>query len=380
MSNPFAPGFGTPPPALAGRDEPLQRAVVALRAGPQHPMFRHAYCGVRGVGKTVLVDAIAVVARHELGWPVVSHQAIADEDLPLALLGRLPAALADARWPRARAVRHLVDELTVGVDAVVKAEARIRPGSGAAQEVTARFEAAITAVGRQAAERRRGLLLCVDEVQAAPARPGLAALARAMQSTARAGLPIAVILSGLPGLARHLADAGTFMERLPLVILGDLDADATRFALVKPAADVGVRIDDDALELLVRESSGYPYFVQLFGFWAFDAMGRRHVLRIDDARAGVAAGRGDAARSLYEPRWDRLSGLQRDYVAAAAAQDDVASTGAIAAALGRTHQQVSPVRAALIDDHHLLAAAGHGLVRFTLPGFADWVRTTRPTA
>jgi hypothetical protein len=380
MSNPFAPGFGTPPPALAGRDEPLGRATAALRAGPQHPLFRHAYCGVRGVGKTVLVDAIAAVARHELGWPVVTHQAIADEDLLLALLGRLPTALADVRWPRARSVRHLVDELTVGVDAVVKAEATIRPGPGPHPEVTARFEQALTAVGRQAAERDRGLLLCVDEVQTTPARPGLAALARAMQSTARAGLPVAVILSGLPGLARHLADAGTFMERLPLVVLGDLDADATRFALVKPAADVGVRVDGDALELLVRETGGYPYFVQLFGFWAFDAMGRRRALRLADARAGVDGGRRHAARSLYEPRWERLSGLQQDYVAAAAALGDTASTGAIAAALGRTHQQLSPVRAALIDDHQLLAAAGYGRVRSTLPGFAAWLRDGRPVS
>lgn len=364
------------PPALAGRDGELTRAVEALRAGPRHPMFRHGYYGPRGVGKTVLVDAVARTVREDLDWVVVDHQAIADENLLAALLAKVSGALREVSWRQARALRGIDRRLTVGVSAVVRAEATLasrRPVLDA--ETAAAVEDVIVRLGDAAAGKDRGVLIVIDEIHAARLHPDLAAFARVLQVAARRSLPVAVILAGLPGTREHLARAGTFTERLHLTRIGDLTPTATRLALVQPAADLGVRFAAEALDELVTASGGYPYFVQLHGYWTWEAAGGAKVVSGDHARQGVREGTEQAASSLFAPRWARLSPLEAAYVAAVAAAGETAATGGVAAALGRTQSQTSTVRAALINEHHLLEASGYGKVRFTIPGFAAWVRT-----
>jgi hypothetical protein len=341
-------------------------------------MFRHGYHGVRGVGKTVLVDAVAAVAKAELDWPVVSHQAIADENLLAAVLAKLPAALDQVSWRGARALRGFDKQVTLGVNLVVRAEATLsRRAPAMPADASAVIEQVVVRLGEAARDKGRGVLVVVDEVHAAPVRPDLAAFARVLQVVNRRQLPVAVLLAGLPGTPAHLAKAGTFTERLTMVRLGDLGPSATRLALVQPAAECGVHFDNAALDALVEWTAGYPYFVQLFGFWAWEAAAGADRVTLDHVRVGAREARRQAATSLYGPRWERLSPLERAYLTAVAAEGDEAGTGSVAAALQRTHGQLSSARAALISEHHLLEAAGHGRVRFTIPGFSAWLRATR---
>ena len=204
----------------------------ALEAGPEHPRFCRALLGSRGTGKTVLLDVVGEVASKRLGWAVLHVQALQDESLVAVLLERLPEALKP--WGRlGRGTRDLRAQLSVGVNlGVVTAGATLQRGrSAGAVSPAAAFEDALSRVGSFAAAHGTGLLVTVDEAQAAP-EEDLSALARALQTVvARRLQPVAVVFSGLPSFRERLAATGTYASRLPVEEVGSLDPSAARLAL-----------------------------------------------------------------------------------------------------------------------------------------------------
>ncbi|MGH9124586.1 MAG: ATP-binding protein [Acidimicrobiales bacterium] len=190
-SNPFTPGYGSPPPLLAGRDDLLQRTADAYRSGPGHPDYHLAVHGPRGVGKTVLADAVARRVHAELGWTVISVSGLSDVEVPDEIVRQAVAVAATA----GRRGRRLDAEPSVGINlGVVKGE-----GSAKARETpTPTVEPALIALGEHAATKKIGAIVVIDEVQDVPARPHLRAVAAALQTTRRRGPPVAAILTGCP--------------------------------------------------------------------------------------------------------------------------------------------------------------------------------------
>ncbi len=269
---PYTPGFGRRPPVVAGRDALVDDAERVLELGPEHPRFCRAILGSRGTGKTVLLDVIGEVASKKLGWAVLHVQALQEESLVGVLLQRITEAVRP--WGRlGRGSQELQAQLNVGANlGLVSARAAVEqghnPGTGSA---AAAFEDALGRVGSFAAGHGTGLLVTVDEAQMAP-QENVSAVARALQTVvARRLQPVAVVFSGTQTFRDRLAGAGTYASRLPVEELGDLEPSAARLALVEPAARRHVAWEDEALGLLVRRSGGHPYYVQLFGWHAWEA-------------------------------------------------------------------------------------------------------------
>jgi hypothetical protein len=381
-SNPYRPSWGTPPPVLAGRDELLGAAVDALDVGPRHPLFSHVYHGDRGTGKTVLLDALGARAAAR-GWPVVPLACREGTGLVEALVElHLPALLRQLRGRRVRGAATSVRGV-VGVPALaqVTATAAWTPGQ---RSLGVELERLLAEVGHAAAAKP-GLrvLVTVDELHAIDARFDLPSLAGVLQLvTQRRGLPVALVGAGLPDVVQVLSGRSvTFLERLRKLELGYLDPDATKLALLGPVQALGVPIDVDALELLARASSGYPYYVQLLGWetWAAAAADRSPRIARRHAQRGLDRAEQVVVEQVFEPRFLRLAPREREYLVAMAADGDAGTTTAdLVARLGVARaNDISYLRDRLLAKH-VIRAAGRGRVTFTLPGMATWLRRSPP--
>lgn len=369
------------PPVLVGRDEHLDRAERALKAGPRDPFFTHAYHGERGVGKTVLLDAIGARAER-LGW-VTLHTATRRGGFLDALVElQLPEATRRLSRRAARRARpgSTSSELRGAFDLGV---ARVEAQSGRSRvplPTDAAVERALREAGEVAQHQGRGLLLTIDEIHAAdPAELGI--LSPTFQLLVkRRGLPVALVVAGLPDTPSVLAGAGmTFLERMTKVELGFLGPDATRHALIQPLADLGLRVDGNALELLVAASGGYPYHVQLVGYFAWEEANGRSSITPADARKAVRRATETMADNVYGPRFLRLPAKERAFLRAMAAQGPgPAALRAVAADLGAgSSNDVGYLRARLLA-RGMIRPAGRGLLRFTFPGMAEWLAAGGP--
>jgi hypothetical protein len=373
---PYAPGFGKVPPVPVGRDELLDLHERRLLHGPGDPNYTWALIGERGVGKTVCLTLLGNRMR-ERGWAVLDYAALTRAD-PIADLLALLADTVGKHW-RGRTSRALQRELTVGLNAaVVKVQGRVAssPDSPALSPVIA-LQHALAQIGERAARTNVGLLITVDEAQALG--DNLQALAAVMQMvTNRQQHPIAWVLAGTRELSELLLHSGSFPERMPRSELAMLTAEQSRLALMEPANRHGVTWEGPAARLLADAAAGYPYFVQVGGYEAWQAETRETVIGPAAAARAIDAIRTRADR-MFGDRWARLGPVQRQYIAAAAVialdRDPAGiSTGEVARLLGRQHRELSMARQALIDEHRLLRAAGQGRLQFSIPLFENWLQ------
>ena len=368
---PYTPGFGRRPPVVAGRDALVDDVARVLELGPEHPRFCRALLGSRGTGKTVLLDVFGEVASKELGWAVLHVQALQEESLVAVLLQRIPEAVRP--WERfGPSSKDLQAQLRVGeVSARAAVERGHNAGTGSA---AAAFEDALGHVGSFAARHGTGLLVTVDEAQMAP-QEDLSALARALQTVvARRLQPVAVVFGGLQTFRDRLAGAGTYASRLPVEELGNLEPSAARLALVEPAARRHVAWEDDALGLLVRRSGGHPYYVQLFGWHAWEAAQGEATITLAHAKAGLTFGPGRAGGPVRS-HLGRLRPQERDYLAAVASLAGTGGAGVeeVAKVLGKEPKQLAVARDRLVHMHGLLEVPERAQVRFVDAEMAEWV-------
>jgi hypothetical protein len=333
--------------------------------------------GGRGTGKTVLLHHIADHARDEWRWITLNWQGRADWSFQQLIDDERPRIehdLAGRARRAARAVRP--DSVTAAVPGVGSATRNLEPHQRSGQSITAQLRG----LASLAKQRDRSLLLVVDELQAASAGD-LAALSGSLQLLANGEhLPIAMVAAGLSNSKAVIraVPGTTFIERQDELHLGNLDPTSTAEAVLRPIEAAGRTISRPAIEHLVAITAGYPYAIQLAGRQTWDAAGDGSEITLHHARIGAQQALVALAANVYQARWDDLSDVERRYLQAAADLskfNDEARTGDIAQRLDRTQQQLSTVRASLIDKRHILRASRHGLIAFDIPGFADWIRT-----
>ena len=371
LAPPYTPGFGRRPPVVAGRDALLDDVERVLEVGPEHPRFCRALLGSRGTGKTVLLDVFGEIASKELGWAVLHVQALQEESLVAVLLQRMPEAVRP--WERfGPGSKDLQAELNVSA---VSAPACVERGRNVGiGSVAAAFEDALGRVGSFAAGHGTGLLVTVDEAQLAP-QEDLSAVARALQTVvARRLQPVAVFFGGLQTFRERLAGAGTYASRLPVEELANLEPGAARLALVEPAARRHVAWEDEALGLLVRRSGGHPYYVQLFGWHAWEAAQGEATITLAHAKAGLKSARAELA-GQYVATWGRLRPQERDYLAAVASLAGPGGAGVeeVAEVLGKEPKQLAVAHDRLVHKHGLLEVPERAQVRFVDAEMAEWV-------
>ncbi|HEX7005312.1 MAG TPA: ATP-binding protein [Trueperaceae bacterium] len=386
VRNPFAPGAGSQPPELAGRDEILARATTTLRRVSAGKHARSlVLLGLRGSGKTVLLNRFELLAEQE-GHLTAFIEAPEDGSLAELLYPRIHQVLRKlsviekARASAHRALRVLrafasafelsVGEVTISVDP--------EPGTADSGILEYDLSELLVRVGEAAASAQRGVTLLVDEIQYLSTEE-LSALIVAIHRLNQRRLPIILLGAGLPQVAGLSGNAKSYAERLfDFTAIGALDAAAAAEAIREPLADEGESITDDALQMIVERTRGYPYFLQEWGFQAWNAA--------NDSPIGVADVELASERAVerldegfFRVRFDRLTPKEREYVIAMARSGDGPyRSSEVAQALGQSVQSLGPRRAKLIRKGMIYSPA-HGDIAFTVPMFEDFLRrTVRP--
>lgn len=380
IRNPYSPGAGRKPTVLAGRDRPRRNWDVALQrvehGRTSQPLVLY---GLRGVGKTVLLaDLRRAAERRE--WVVAQVEAGADRPLRELLGESLHAPLADLARPSAG--RKLLKALKTATSFKASYDSAgtwsfgldlSQTAGGGADTGTLETDLRklVHDLADAAAEVGVGLAILIDEAQdlAADEMTALCAIAHA---AAQDDWAVLFGFAGLPSLPRALAEAKSYSERFEYERIEALDESAALDAVTAPAVEEAVTWDDDAADLVVRESAGYPYFLQQYGKETWNvASGDR--ITFADARVGTATGRAALDAGFFRARWDRATRAEQDYLRAMALDgDDGSASGEVAGRLGKRVTSLGPARASLIAKG-LVYAPEHGVVAYTVPGMADFI-------
>jgi len=385
--NPYAPGAGTPPPELAGRDELVTRGAVALdRIRGRRAARSLILYGLRGVGKTVLLNRIRLdsEARGLITVPIEAPEgrslpAILTPTLRSALfrLSRREAAKAGlgkalrALGSFARALKLKYDDIEVGLDLDYER------GLADSGELETDITELLATIGAAAAERNTAVALFIDELQYVPEEQ-LAALISALHSSNQNQSPVTMMAAGLPQVVGRAGRAKSYAERLfEFVPVDRLEPEAARAALCIPAEKEGVKFANSAIEEILRQTLGYPYFLQEWGKHSWDAAERSPITRKDAQHATVQA-LNDLDVSFFRVRFDRLTPAEKRYLRAMAQLGaGPHRSGDIADQLGQKVTAAAPVRNSLIAKGMIYSPA-HGDTAFTVPLFDGFMKRTIP--
>lgn len=387
IANPFAPGAGTPPPELAGRDALRETARIAVeRVRRGHPSKSVLMVGLRGVGKTVLLDRIRDEADRA-GIQTLRIEAPEHRSLPAMLAPELRQALlrlsrnAQAKALAERALRALTgfaealkvkyQDIEVGFD--FDKEAGLADNGDLEHDLQALLEAA----GAAAQKGGTALALFIDELQYVD-EDQLAALITALHRAAQRRLPVLLVGAGLPQLRGRMGRAKSYAERLfDFPEVGPLNVADAEHAIAKPVRVQGADITDEALARIVARTHRYAYFLQEWGKHSWDVADRSPITAedVDEAsRTAIAA----LDESFFRVRFDRLTPAEKRYLRAMAELGPGPHrSGDVADELGRKVTSLGPTRAQLIDKG-MVWSPSHGDTTFTVPMFDEFMRRIMP--
>lgn len=387
IKNPFSPGAGAPPPELVGRDPLLEEARILLgRVKQKRPEKSLLLTGLRGVGKTVLLNEIERMARKD-GYQSILLEA--HEEKPLgelifpALRGLLyeldRTAGAGDKVKRGLAVlRSFIGsiKLTVG-DVAMGLDIEAAKGTADSGDLEIDLPNLFIAIAEAAEERQTAVAILIDEIQYLSQKE-LGAIIMAMHKMQQKQLPLVLLAAGLPVLPGMAGESKSYAERLfnfpDIGALSELDAAK---ALREPARNVGIEFEDDALREVYRLTHGYPYFLQEWGYqsWNMATASPITLKVVQDATPEVIR---RLDKNFFRVRFDRLTPSEKNFLRAMA-QLGAGNhrTGDIAATLGVSVKGIGPVRSKLIKKGMIYSPA-HGDMAFTVPLFDEFMTRAMP--
>lgn len=380
VRNPYSPGAGRKPAALVGRDDALKAWETSLQRAQlgrtDQPVVLY---GLRGVGKTVLLSEFRRQAA-KADWIVAQVEAGSDKSLRELLGEALYAPLSDLARPGAG--RRLLKSLKTALSFKASYDATGTwafgvdlagsPGGGANTGIlNTDLKKLINDLADGSEEQGVGLAILVDEAQDLSAEE-LATLCTTAHAAGQDNWRVLFAFAGLPSLPRILAEARSYAERFRYMKIQQLESDVAAQALTIPAALEDAHWDDEAIDVVVRASRRYPYFLQQFGQETWHVAPGPVITR-HDAALGVAQGTNDLDNGFFRARWDRATRAERAYLRAMAVDGDEGSSSSdVAARLTRKPASLGPTRAALIAKG-LIYAPEHGIVAFTVPGMSAFI-------
>lgn len=383
LENPFSPGAGSPPPELAGRSQVLEHARVVLgRIKLGRSERSMLIIGLRGVGKTVLLNEIRNLADQS-GYKSVFIEAHENKPLPTLLLPPLRQLLisldvmASVSQKVKRGLRVLKSFFN-GVkvkyqDIEINMDVDPEPGVADSGDLESDLASLFLALGEAAADRGTAIALIVDELQYL-SEDELSALIMAMHQISQRQLPVVLIGAGLPQLVALSGRAKSYAERLfQFSELGPLQPKDAEAALQEPVEKQGVRFTKDALREIIQQTHGYPYFLQEWGYQAWN-LATQSPIEVDVVRQATQESIRRLDTNFFRVRFDRLTPRERDYLRAMAdLGEGPQRSGDIADQLNVKVQTVAPIRSALIKKGMIYSPA-HGDTAFTVPLFGDFMK------
>lgn len=387
IRNPYAPGAGTPPPELAGRDELRETARIALeRSRIGRPSKSMIMVGLRGVGKTVLLDRIMSDAEGR-GISALRIEAPENRSMPSMLAPQLRLALLglsnmDAARDMARrglrALAGFVGALKVTYsDIEVGLDFDPEPGLADNGDLESDLQDLLEAVGAAAKAGDTCVALFIDELQYVKENE-LAALITALHRASQRQMPVIMLGAALPQVRGRMGRAKSYAERMfDFPIIGALAKDDARQAIHKPALAEGVDIEPDALDAIVSRTRGYPYFLQEWGKRVWD-VAERPPITLADVEAASAQAFAGLDESFFRVRFDRLTPREKTYLRAMARLGSGPHrSGNIADALNRRVSSLAPLRSQLINKG-MIWSPSHGDTAFTVPMFDEFMLRIMP--
>lgn len=386
-TNPYAPGAGTLPPELAGRDEIIEQVSIQLdrcRAGLAYRSF--LMVGLRGVGKTVLLNHLALEAESK-GFAVVSVETPEKRSLPALLIPALRSTLLKLNHLSAagemskKALRVLggfvsamklkYNDIEFGLDLGSE------PGVADSGDLESDLVDLFIQLGLAAKEKQTALILFVDEVQYIQ-ESEFAALIMALHKATQRQLPIALVGAGLPQLVGQAGRAKSYAERLfQYPEIGPLPEEAAKDAIEVPASKLRVTYKPDAIEEILNQTKGYPYFLQEWGKHCWQCASVSPITGEDAKKATILA-ISELDASFFRVRFDRLTPGEKKYLRAMAELGPGPHrSGDIAHLLKKEVQTVAPTRANLINKG-MIYSPEHGDNSFTVPLFEGYMKRVMP--
>ena len=415
ITNPYAPGAGQRPPELAGRDEQLRTFDVVLERIARGRSERSiVLTGLRGVGKTVLLNALRSSAVRA-DWGTGKLEARPDQRLRRPLAAAAHQAVRELGHPRGDEVDQVLgiiksfalrdaasgsklrDKWQPGIDVPAV------PGRADSGDIEIDLVELFTDIGGLAADLGKGVAFFIDEMQDLGPED-VSAVCAACHEISQSGLPVIVVGAGLPHLPAVLSASKSYSERLfRYQRIDRLPRDAADQALVGPAAEEGCAFTDEALEAMYSVTAGYPYFIQAYGKVVWD-VSPSSPISAQDIRVAAPEAESELAVGFFGSRFERATPAEREYLRAMADaalvrgpgdratteghgdagaspaaygivdELDAVATSAVADLLGRKPQSLSPARDALIKKG-LIYSGERGQIAFTVPHFGRYLRT-----
>ena len=374
--------------------------MVLERTARSKPERSIVLTGLRGVGKTVLLNALrsAAVRAH---WGTGKLEARPDQRLRRPISAALHVAVRELGHPKSEDVDFVLGVIKAFAQRESATTARLRdrwnPGIDV-PAVTGRADSGdieidlvelLTDVGGLAADVGRGVAIFIDEMQDL-APEDISALCAACHEISQSGLPVIVVGAGLPHLPAVLSASKSYSERLfKYSRIDRLDRPSADLALQAPAKDEGAEFHEDALEAMYAATGGYPYFIQAYGKVAWDSAPGSPITG-DDIRVAAPEAEAELAVGFFGSRYERATPGEREYLRAMADAAQIAdqdtqgpdlddsesvTTASVAAVLDRKPQSLSVARDALLKKG-LIYSAERGRIAFTVPHFGRYLRAT----
>jgi hypothetical protein len=387
MKNPFSPGAGAPPPELVGRDSILQQSKI-LFARIQHRRAEKSFLltGLRGVGKTVLLNEMERIATNE-NYKTIFIEAHEEKSLGALLAPPLRRILfnldrvinAGEKVRRGLAVlksfissvKIKMGEVEIGLD--IEAE----PGAADSGDIEVDLTNLFIAVAEAAQDKQTAIAIFIDEIQYL-AMSEISALIMAMHKMQQRQLPLVLVGAGLPILPALAGESKSYAERLfQFPIVGPLSIDDTEKALQDPVKTAGIEFSKEALQEIFHLTQGYPYFLQEWGYQCWNNATEAIITlkQIKDTTPDVIR---RLDENFFRVRFGRLTSSEKNYLRAMAELGpDAHRSGEIAETLGVKISSLGPVRAKLIKKGMIYSPI-HGDMAFTVPLFDEFMRRVMP--
>lgn len=388
--NPFSPGAGSPPPELAGRNPILEDAMVALeRIKNGRSEKSIILTGLRGVGKTVLLREIGKLAEktnYKVAF-IEAHESRQKKSLAELLIPHLRRILFDldrgemVSEKAKRALRVLKSfmngaKLKIG-EVEFSLDIDAETGNADSGDLEIDLSALFVAIGEAAKERKTAVAILIDELQYLD-EVELSALIMATHRICQESLPLIFIGAGLPQIIGKTGNSKSYAERLfnyPEV--GALDKQSAITALQEPVKDLDVIFSDKALDAIFKVTKGYPYFLQEWGYHAWNLASKSPIIP-DDIEKATTQSIANLDKNFFRVRFERLTPSEKIYVRALAELGTTPQrSGDIAGKLGKQVEQVAPIRAQLINKG-MIFSPSFGSTAFTVPLFEEFLTREIP--
>ena len=381
-NNPYAPGAGTPPPELAGRDTLIDNARSAVKRSKSGRVARSfIFVGLRGAGKTVLLNEVQAIADTENALTdyieVGNNESFSKLIIPTlrSILLKLNRANRVNGYVKKglRVLKSCIGTVNVNVHGVgVSLYIEAEPGIADSGILSKDLADAFVAAGEAAKACQTSIVILVDEIHNLPLCE-FEALIMAIHRTNQKSLPLLVIGAGLPSLVRLSGNAKTYAERLfEYPEIGPLDSTEAKRALVIPARRENIEFEKNAISEVVSQTQGYPYFLQEWGYQAWNTA-ESSPITLSDIKKSNTLVLDRLEQNFFKSRYERVSDAQMRYLKAMArCGPGPHRTGQIAQTMGKSSRQVSSVREALIHSG-MIYSPKYGLTAFTVPLFDEFM-------